>query len=208
MSSTDAEDRLAIRQLIEDWILWRDTGDWERLGAIWHPDGFIMTTWCEATAAEFMERSRKAFAAGLQVYHTVSGCHVEVEGDRAIAQTKMAIVNRASVHGVLVDVACQGRFCDAFEKQDGRWGLLSRQAVYEGDRMSPIEVGAELTLDKDLLASFPDGYRHLGYLQVKAGLPVNKNLPGIKDSADLLARLRGWLHGGERALIRSTAATA
>ena len=178
-----------------------------RLSATWRPDGFIMTTWCEATAGEFMERSRKAFAAGLQVFHTVNGCHVEVAGERAIAQTKMQIINRAAMDGVRVDVTCQGRFCDAFEKHDGRWGLLSRQAIYEGDRMTPVEVGTELVLDKALLATFPEGYRNLGYLQVKAGLPVNKHLPGTMDSADLLLRLRNWLGGGDRALVRSIAAT-
>ena len=209
MTSSIAEDRLAIKQLIEDWVLWRDSGDWDRLASTWWPDGFIMTTWCEATTAEFMERSRKAHAGGLQVFHTVNGSHVEVEGDRAFAQTKMQIINRAPVHGVLMDVTCQGRFCDAFERRDGRWRLFSRQSIYEGDRFIPVEVGAQVALDKDLLATFPDGYKHLGYLQINMGLPVNKNLPGgVGPAADgLLARMRAWLAGGERNLVRSVAAT-
>ena len=207
MTDSQLEDRLLIRELIDAWVLWRDGGDFERLAELWHPDGFIMTTWCEASAPEFIERSRRAWASGVQVFHTVNGSAVEVEGERAIALTKMQIIHRASVSDVLVDVTCQGRFCDAFQKHDGRWGLLSRQAIYEGDRIVPVEVGAEVKLDAELLSTFPTGYRHLGYLQTQAGLPVNKNLPGAREAGELLARMRSWLGGGERALVRSPAAT-
>ena len=207
MNDRQLEDRQLIRELIDAWVIWRDGGDFERLAGLWRPDGFIMTTWCEATAPEFIERSRRAWEAGGQVFHTVNGAHVEVEGERAIALTKMQITQRAPVHGVLVDVTCRGRFCDAFEKQDDRWGLLSRQAIYEGDAMAPVEMGAEVKLDPELLSTFPQGYRHLGYLQTLAGLPVNKNLPGAREAVELVQRLRAWLGGGERALIRSAAAT-
>ena len=166
-----------------------------------------MTTWCEATASEFIARSREAWNAGRQVFHTVTGSYIEVAGERAIALTKMQIIQRAPIEGVMVDVTCRGRFCDALEKQDGRWGLLSRQATYEGDGIAPVEGGAEVRLDPELLSTFPEGYRHLGYLQTVAGLPVNKNLPGAREAVDVVKRLRGWLAGGERALIRSAAAT-
>ena len=207
MNDSQLEDRQVIRELIEAWVIWRDGGDFERLASLWRPDGFIMTTWCEATASEFVERSRRVWEAGGQVFHTVNGAHVEVEGERAIALTKMQIIQRAPLHGVMVDVTCRGRFCDAFEKQDGRWGLLSRQAIYEGDAMAPLDSGVEVKLDPDLLSSFPQGYRHLGYLQTLAGHPVNKNLPGAREAVELVQRMRAWLGGGERALIRSAAAT-
>ena len=120
MNDTGLEDRLAIRQLIDDWVMWRDSGDWDRLAATWSPGAFIMTTWCEASAAEFVERSRRSWEAGIYAFHTVNGCSLEVQGDRAIAQTKMSITQRAKVHDVLVDVSCQGRFCDAFERPSTR----------------------------------------------------------------------------------------
>ena len=209
MNDTALQDRLLIREVIEDWVIYRDSADWERFAGVWLPDGFIMTTWCEATGAEFIERGAKAFAAGMNSFHTVNGCHIELDGLRAFALTKMQIIQRAPVHGVLADVTCQGRFCDAFEKRDGRWGLLSRQAIYEGDRIAAVEPGARLELDAELLASFPEGYRHLGYLQTQAGIVVNRNLPGTRgpETAALLDRMRRWLAGGERDLVRSAVAT-
>ena len=44
MSGTTA-DRLAIRDLVENWAVWRDAGDWERFRTVWHPDGRMMATW-------------------------------------------------------------------------------------------------------------------------------------------------------------------
>ena len=32
-------DRLAIRAVVENWVVWRDAGDWERFRAVWHTDG-------------------------------------------------------------------------------------------------------------------------------------------------------------------------
>jgi hypothetical protein len=34
----DRFDRLAIRDLIENWVVWRDAGDWERFRTVWHDD--------------------------------------------------------------------------------------------------------------------------------------------------------------------------
>ena len=81
----------------------------------------------------------------------------------------MTISQRAKVHDVLVDVVCTGRFYDFFEKRGGRWAIVLRQPIYEKDRMDPVEPAARLTLDADLLGRFPEGYRHLAYLQTQIG---------------------------------------
>ena len=38
-------DRDEIRDLIENWALWRDAGDWERFRTVWHDDGVMNATW-------------------------------------------------------------------------------------------------------------------------------------------------------------------
>ncbi len=32
-------DKLAIREMVENWVMWRDTGDWDRFATVWHLDG-------------------------------------------------------------------------------------------------------------------------------------------------------------------------
>ena len=46
-------ERQRIRELIENWTLWRDAGDWARFASVWHDDGVMMATWFQGPAAEF-----------------------------------------------------------------------------------------------------------------------------------------------------------
>ena len=142
-------DRQAIRQAVDDWVLWRDAGERERLTGLWASDGYMMTTWSQAPAVEFVARSRHAFENGLRVLHSLGGCSIDLAGDRAVAQTKMQILQRAPVEGVLADVTCQGRFWDAFERRDGRWLLVLRQPIYELDQIRPVDPSARLNLDAE-----------------------------------------------------------
>ena len=135
-----SSDQLEIRNLIESWAIWRDSGDWDRLRTCWHQGGMMQTTWFHGTGDEFVAGSQAAFNRGVEVLHTLSGTSVDVEGDRAIAQTKMAIHQRAVVNGAACDCVCMGRFYDFLEKRDGRWGIMLRQPIYEMDRLDPARL--------------------------------------------------------------------
>ncbi len=54
-------EKLAIRETIDNWILWRDAGDWERFKTVWHPDGWMNATWFQGPAEQFIEVSREGF---------------------------------------------------------------------------------------------------------------------------------------------------
>ena len=112
----------------------------------------------------------------------------------------MTITQRAEVDGVEVDVDCLGRFYDFFEERAGAWRIVRRQPIYEKDRMIVLDPAATLALDAGLLADFPAGYRHLGYLQTKAGFDVKRGLPGLRGEAveRLYAEGRAWLEGSPR----------
>jgi len=190
-------DRLAIRETVENWVVWRDAGDWERFRTVWHSDGWMTATWFQGPAEDFIKMSREGFEKGIIFLHFLGGWTCDIAGDRAISQTKMTINQRAPCDGVLVDVVCTGRFYDFFAKRAGRWGIVRRQPIYEKDRLDPVDPAATLKLDAGLLASFPEGYRHLGYLQSKVGLKVKHNLPGLRgpEVAKLYAEGKAWLEG-------------
>lgn len=196
MSDVSA-DRLAIRELIENWVVWRDAGDWERFRTVWHDDGVMMATWFQGTGDEFIRVSREGWAKGVNILHFLGGNSVDIAGMRAISQTKMTISQRAVVDGVPCDVVCTGRFYDFLEKRDGRWGIVLRQPIYEKDRLDPIEPGAKVDLDPDLLGRFPEGYRHLAYLQSRIGYQIKPDMPGLKGAEveRLYARGAAWLKG-------------
>ena len=190
-------DKQAIREAVENWVLWRDAGDWERFATVWHTDGWMTATWFQGSARAFIEASREGFERGVHILHTLGGWTCEIAGDRAISQVKMMIHQRATLDGILVDVACLGRFYDFFEKRDGRWAIVRRQPIYEKDRLDPVDPTATVALDTAWLARYPEGYRHLAYLQAKNGFQVKNGLPGLRgpEVERLYAEGRAWLAG-------------
>jgi SnoaL-like domain len=193
-----ASDRQEIRELVENWVVWRDAGDWERFRTLWHDDGRMMATWFQGPAAEFIQVSREGFERGVRILHFLGGTSVDVNGTRAIAQTKMTITQRAPVHDVVCDVVCTGRFYDFLERRDGVWGIVLRQPIYEQDRLNPVDPAAELSLDQAELERFPVGYRHLAYVQTQIGFKVKPDMPGLTGAAveALYARGAAWLAAG------------
>jgi hypothetical protein len=109
----------------------------------------------------------------------------------------MTISQRAAVHEVVCDVVCTGRIYDFFERRRGRWGLVLRQPIYEKDQLDPVDHAATVMLDASLVARFPEGYRHLAYLQTEVGYDVKPDMPGLEgpELAALYARGARWLQG-------------
>jgi ketosteroid isomerase-like protein len=196
-------DELEIRQMVERWADWRDAGDWERFATVWHPDGVMMATWFQGPFRDFIRVTQEGWAKGVSILHFLGGSAVEVAGDRAIAQTKMTISQRGMVEGasgpVLCDVVCTGRFYDFVTRHEGQWKLLHRQPIYEKDRIDPVDPSAVLQLDQQALAAFPEGYRHLAYIQTRIGYKVKMDMPMLKGEGvqALYGRGRRWLQGGE-----------
>jgi hypothetical protein len=196
-NASEVEDQRIIRQLVENWAVWRDALMWDRFRTVWHDDGRMMATWFQGTADEFIKVSQEGYERGVRILHFLGGTSIDIASVRAIAQTKMTISQRASVDNVVCDVVCTGRFYDFWEKRRDRWGLVLRQPIYEKDRLDPVDPAARLELDKNLLAQFPEGYRHLAYLQTRIGYKVKTDMPGLDgpEVAALYARGEAWLKG-------------
>jgi hypothetical protein len=197
MADLELSDRLAIRDLVENWVVWRDAGDWERFSTVWHRDGWMSATWFQGPASEFIRVSREGWDRGVSILHFLGGTSIDLAGKRAIAQTKMTISQRGLVHGVTRDVVCTGRFYDFLEKIDGRWEFVRRQPIYEKDRLDPVDPAAEIELDAAKLRQCPEGYRHLAYMQEEIGYRVKRDMPGLKGTKveRLYTEGRRWLAG-------------
>jgi hypothetical protein len=194
---TTAADEKTIIEIVNNWVVWSDSGDWERFATVWHDDGWMTATWFQGPARDFVRARREGFERGVSIIHFLGAVTCDVAGTRAIAQSKMTINQRAELEGVPVDVVCMGRFYDFFDKRDDRWGIVRRQPIYEKDRLDPVQPGARLALDESLLESFPQGYRHLAYLQTKIGFKVRQGLPGLRgpEVEKLYAEGKAWLGG-------------
>jgi SnoaL-like domain len=195
--TSDLLDKQAIRELVENSLIWRDARMWDRLRTVWHPDGVMMATWFQGSIAEFIEANKVSYERGFRTLHFLGGQSIDVNGDRAISQTKTTVSQRDVLGGVLCDVICTTRFYDFLERRNGRWGLVIRQPIYERDRLDPVDPSADLVLDRELLEQFPEGYRHLAYLQTQNGYKVKMDMPGSDgpEVEALYASGGAWLAG-------------
>jgi SnoaL-like domain len=197
--SESLTDCLAIRDIIENWVLWRDARQWDRFATLWHTDAQMWATWFQGSYTDFIAVSREGYERGARINHMLGGTTIDIVGERASAQTKLSIAQRAKVDGVLCDVTCWGRAYDFLEKRGGRWAIVLRRHIYEKDRIDPVEAGVALKLDAALLSQFPEGYRHLAYLQTKVGYDVKRDLPGLDgpELEVLYAQGKAWLAGAK-----------
>jgi len=199
MSSTQLDeliDKQLIRDVVENWVVWRDSGQWDKFRTVWHSDGVMMATWFQGSFEEFIRVTIEGWNKGVSILHFLGGTSVELNKHRAISQTKMTITQRGLVDGAMCDVVCTGRFYDFMEKRNGIWGVVLRQPIYEKDRINPLDPSISLQLDQELLNSFPEGYRHLAYIQTKLGFQVKEDMPQLKGSTVELLYQKGkdWLN--------------
>jgi hypothetical protein len=195
---TAIDDRREITELLNNWVIWRDAGHWERFRTVWHPDGVMMATWFQGTGEEFIRVSKAGWDRGVSILHFLGGISIDLAGERAVSQTKMTISQRGDVEGHLCDIVCTGRFYDFLEKRDGLWRIRLRQPIYEKDICIPVDPAARPVLDTALLGRFPVGYRHLAYVQTRIGYTVKPDMPGLRGGKveALYALGDSWLAGG------------
>lgn len=191
----EAADVAAITRVVDDWGILRDTGRWDRLRALYTADATMHTTWFAGSAAAFVERSAAMAGQGARSMHVIAGASVEVTGDRAVAETRMILLLRASLDEAAVDVTCYGRFYDLFLRTQIGWRIRKRVPIYDKDRLDAVEPGRALRLDEGRLAGFAEGYRHLAYVQAMGGATLTPGLPtaGSPEEAALRDEGRAWL---------------
>src|SRR4029450_13118449 len=99
-SHAEIEDDRLIRELLQNWAVWRDAGDWERVPTGSPPGGRMMAPWTQGAGDEFIEISKQAWAKGVSILHFLGGISVDLAGHRAISHTQMTSSQRAAADGV------------------------------------------------------------------------------------------------------------
>jgi hypothetical protein len=196
-TDTDIIEKIKIRELIENWVIYRDSADWEKFRNVWTEGGRMMATWFHGSAEEFIKVSIEGFERGIYILHFLGGSMVKISGERAVAQTKMTISQRGDVHGVECDIVCTGRFYDLIERRNDRWSVTLRQPIYERDRMTPLNSNQSVNLDQDILSGYPIGYQNLAYFQQGLGYNVKRDMPGLigPEVEALYRQGEAWLNG-------------
>lgn len=191
-------DRLDCMDLIQAWALYRDQGRWPELLETFHPDGIIAVTWFRGAFADFVEASKGAAAKSQSLSkHQLGWPLITLRGDRAVAETSVAILGRATIQGILVDNVSYGRFLDRLERRGGRWRIAERVAIYEKDRLDPVipdPAFDRLMVETDFSA-FPEACRFLAFRLVSSGRSLASPIMshGSDETKELYRRYLKWL---------------
>lgn len=196
----DIADRQACADLIQTWGLCRDQGRWKDLLATFHPDGVIAVSWFRGPFADFVERCRQNAASSTRAKHQLWPAVVRGAGVRAVAETNVAILVRQQIEGIWIDLTSRGRFLDRIEKRNGHWRILERAAVYEQDRLDPVEPSIVFVklFQTANAAQYPEPYRYMAYRVTAAGRTLANpvHYDGLPETEALKARYDAWLGGG------------
>jgi len=195
----DAADRIACAELVQAWGFARDQGRWDDLLAIFHPGGEIAVSWFRGPYPDFVAHCRRNFGSGTLSKHQLWPARVTVKGDRALSETSVAILVRQSIEGLLVDLTSYGRFLDRIERRGGTWRMVERAALYEKDRLDPVEPSAAFAalMGKSDAGQYPAPYRYMAYRVGAAGRTLAEpvHYDGRAETDALKRRYAEWLAG-------------
>ena len=199
MDASRLDDKYACAELIQSWGFYRDQGRWPELLATFVPEGQISVSWFSGEFPEFVDRCRRAFEAGQRSKHQIFPSVVRVAGVRAMAETNIVILVRQKIGGVLADMTSYARFLDRLEHATDRWRIVERTAIYERDRLDPVEPSESFDrlFSASDLSIYPEAYRYMAARLAAAGRALAPVVyrDGSPHTAQLYLRYQAWLEG-------------
>lgn len=190
-----------IGALLVRWGYARDSDDWKTLSECFHDDASIHISWISASAREFVEKSKAMAAArkpGAHLKHIISPPWIVVQGNKAFTRTHATLFIREEVEGVGLDITSWIRFFDLMERRSNGWRIVKRYAVYEKDRLDPVDPRGFPPgfFDGMDLSKYPRAAKFLCYWLERIGRPSSsKNIIQVNTDEEraLLADGLKWL---------------
>lgn len=198
--TTLAQDEHEIASLLIRWGHARDSDDWETLSACFHEDATIHISWISGLAKDFVARSQAMATArkpGTHMKHVISGPWIRVNGGRAFSRCHVNLYSRTIMDGHEFDLQSWFRFFDLLERRDGVWRIVKRTAVYDKDRIDPVDsrgIPKDFFADMDLSA-FPPSAKFLCYNIVRTGRTPATDVVSVYSDAERALReeSEAWL---------------
>jgi hypothetical protein len=142
-------DKQAITEIIYRYCRGLDRMDRGLTLSCWHEGGTDNHgPLFSGTAEEFVDWVWPIHAAMVSTQHTINNILIDLDGDRAGAESYYTVYLRSAADGGHVDIVGGGRYCDTFEKIDGSWRIRHRESI--SDWLQHFEIG-----DTDTSSAIP-----------------------------------------------------
>jgi hypothetical protein len=185
-----------IAELINNWTFYRDQGSWDELLGTFTSGGTICLSWFDGPYEDFVAASKQlATNPNVLIKHHIGIPRIKISGNKAISEASVTIRVRAKTPVGEVDTTSYARFYDQVEKRAGHWKISKRVAIYEWDRVDPVQ---QATLPEAMfkdLDQYPAPVRFLASSVKKLGGELSKST--VLDKSPQLAALyesgNAWL---------------
>jgi hypothetical protein len=133
--------RAAITEVIHRYCRGMDRMDRELTLSCWHPGGTDDHAPLYSGSAEgFVEWLWPVHTSMVCTRHVVSNTLIEVNGDKAAAETYWTVTLRIANDDGLYDIQGGGRYVDNFECIGGVWAIRHRQSLHDWDRVDRVSA--------------------------------------------------------------------
>ena len=203
--------QLAIADIIERERAARDFAFWSEMASYYHPDSSVEVSWFKGSGQEFVERTQRQYEKAKQQpdhaerihFHEMGTTIVNVNGDRAIAETPCTLHSFFPLDGIACKNTAFVRLAWRAQMLNGRWLIAGLRCVYLRDLITPCNPSQTPQLDQAELDCYRISYRFTCHHLARLGLDPKDDLPGV-DRPETVTALRE----GERAWLVQARSTA
>src|SRR3990167_11475199 len=194
-------DRSDIINVISKSIITRDSGLWQELATCYHSQAEFTSSWWKGKASDFIKaaspRLEEARKEGGEQKHMTGSHWIVIDGDRATAECDLVLFSRRPINGVELDFQTFSRRLHLMAKENGEWKIWRRFAIYEKDRVEPVDptVRPDKYLDTAALAEYPQQIRYHLWRNAVLGSKPSKNLciRGTPQEKKVRGEAREWM---------------
>lgn len=195
---TDTNSEIEIRRLRQTWAFSRDAGDFDTMSKCFHPDAEASISWFKGAVRDLtplLIASDKARKPTEHSKHWLGNCLVHINGDRAVMETDVTIMMREYIHDQLFDYSGYCRFYDQVERRNGRWAISLWTAIFDKDRLDPVQGVAPDWLTDIKLETGTSGFAFMQMRQIKKGrqIPADTVMGNSEAERALRRRYEAWL---------------
>jgi hypothetical protein len=196
-------DRSEIIHVVSKSIIARDSGWWDKLAECYHSEAEFTSSWWQGKPGDFVKEADKKLSTarekGGEQKHMAANHLVELNGDHAVAECDLILFMRRTIKDVELDFATFSRRIHLMAREKGDWKIFRRFAVYERDRMDPVDptVAPEQYFDPKAMAKFPKQIRyHLWRNEIHGSGPSeNLCIRGTEQEKKVREESRKWIAG-------------
>lgn len=191
-------DSTEITQLILRERQGRDRGWWDQMRSAFRDDSVVRLSWFTGSGHDFTARSEEMSGRGDLALHRLGPPTVRINGDRAHAEVAASVELQIQFDGVAAHLISFARINYRLRRAADGWGILSLDAIYERDTLTPALPGQRIVVAPEDVADLRPSYALLSLHLGRQGYPVGPDQLGDdrpEDVRKFYAAVNDWLAG-------------